>query len=86
MSKKTTKEHLAEIDRRVDDLAEAIGNALQAQGGGTNGFRRVAPPDDESSPGQVGDFATDDEYAYFYLGNGTTHKWGQSLLITQFIR
>lgn len=85
MARKNAQQLFEEMDAKHTAFAREVGDQLQALVLG-NGFRRVAPPDDDTSPGQVGDFATDNEYAYFYLGNGTTHKWGQSLLITQFIR
>jgi hypothetical protein len=97
---KTTKQLIAEMDARFAEYARANGDEIQAlrsrvteleaeSGGGgigTGDMRRVAPPDNNNSEGQIGDYAVDGENFYIYLGNGITHKWGQSLLITEFSR
>ena len=88
----STKQALAELTIRTDELAAHLGDEMQrlesliAGSPNAGTLRRVEPPNNDTSAGAVGDVATDGEYAYFYLGNGTTHKWGQSLLITQFTR
>ncbi len=89
MARKTAQQLFDEMDEKFSAFAREVGDQIQSlqDGGiGENGLRRVSPPANESSPGQIGDVATDGENAYFYIGNGTIHKWGQAPLITEFIR
>jgi hypothetical protein len=92
MARKTVTALLAEMDAKFTAFAREAGDRIQAiedngdTGGTTSGLRRVSPPSNDQSPGAVGDVATDGDYAYFYIGNGTNHKWGQALLITEFTR
>jgi hypothetical protein len=43
---------------------------------------KVAVPLTATSPGRVGDWAVDDDYSYFYTGDGTTHSWKRSIIAT----
>lgn len=89
MARKTAQELFDEMDAKFTAFAREVGDQIQnleSGGIGNNGLRRVSPPSNETSSGQIGDVATDGENAYFYIGDGTNHKWGQAPLITQFTR
>jgi hypothetical protein len=92
----TLSQRVDDLSDEVQELATTVGDDVQELQNRTDtlelavigaDIRIVPPPEHDRSDGRVGEIAFDASgNFYIYIGNNTTHRWGVTPLITEFIR